>query len=127
MFRVLLTAVLLAGACGFAGADPLNGADNDLACARIAVLIDDSVSLGLAPRIERAFTLTLSAASSAAHHGQNVRALTLLRTFRSEVRGVVRAKRLRADAAQTLIAQVEETIAVLSMSTDTEDRTAKNE
>ena len=67
--------------------------------------MDESAALSLPVRVERAFRLTLHAANDALREGEISRALTLLlRTFTFEVRGVKRAKRLHADAADVLIA-----------------------
>jgi hypothetical protein len=81
---------------------------------QIAALIDTSAALGLPTRIERAFLLTLRTASDAYHQGDMQRALTLLRTFRYEVRSVRRAKRLPADTADILLARSEDAIRSLS-------------
>jgi len=115
VFRhLVIAAVLLGGAHGSAGADPMDAGSADPVCAQIEALIEESIALKLSPRVERAFTLTLHAADAAVHDGQNGRALTLLRTFAFEVRGVTRAKRLSEDAAQALTARAESAIRVLS-------------
>jgi hypothetical protein len=130
MFRhLVIAAALVASARGLAGADPVNVGSAEPVCAQITALLDESVALKLSPRVERAFTLTLQAADAAVHDGHNGRALTLLRTFAFEVRGVTRAKRLEEDAAQALIAGTEAAIGRLmsATNTDTEKRRAKNE
>lgn len=81
---------------------------------QIAALIDMSAALELPTRVERAFLLTLRTAGSAYHHGEIQRALTLLRTFAFEVRGVRRANRLPPDSADMLLARAEDAIRYLS-------------
>jgi hypothetical protein len=80
----------------------------------ITALIDTSAALGLPTRVERAFLLTLRTAVDACHQGELRRALTLLRTFSFEVRGVARAKRLRTETADMLLARTEHAIRYLS-------------
>jgi len=109
--------LLLLAALGIATAQPLDGlAPEDPAHIQISTLIQESASLSLPVRVDRAFRLTLNAAHDALREGQVSRALTLLRTFTFEVRGVKRAKRLRADVADALIARAEEAIGALSAS-----------
>jgi hypothetical protein len=118
MFRRIFAAViLLLVALGVASAQPLDGAaPDDAAYIKIAALIQDSAALSLPLRVERAFMLTLNAANDALLQGQHRRARTLLRTFMYEVRGVKRAKRLRPEAADVLIARAEEAIGSLRRS-----------
>jgi len=112
--RTLAVVLLLLGALGVATAQPLDGlAPENPASGQITTLMQESAALSLPVRVERAFSLTLNAAHDALREGQVSRALTLLRTFAFEVRGVKRAKRLRADAADALLARVEEAIAAL--------------
>ena len=112
MFRIVLLVVLLiVTARGIAAADPPDRTADD-AYNYIEAIIDESAALSLPIRVERAFNLTLHAASDAFREGRTARAVVLLRTFTFEVRGVKRAKRLRAEAADVLIA-AEEAIAVL--------------
>ena len=115
--RTLAVVLLLLGALGVATAQPLDGlAPEDPAHIQISTLIQESAALSLPVRVDRAFRLTLNAAHDALREGQVSRALTLLRTFTFEVRGVKRAKRLRADVADALIARAEEAIGALSAS-----------
>ena len=114
MFRALLVGlVVLVSLRGIAAAHPPDLAPDDVAGVYIASLIDESTALSLPVRVERAFLVTLRAAADALRRGEASRALTLLRTFAFEVRGVKRARRLRAEAADTLIARAEEAIVVL--------------
>jgi hypothetical protein len=87
--------------------------ESDDSC-RIAALIETSAALGLPARVERAFLLTLRTASDAYHQGEIQRARTLLRTFSFEVRSVKRAKRVRAETADMLLARTEDAIRYLS-------------
>ena len=107
MFRRIFVAVLLLlAALGVATAQPLAGpAPGEPAHIQVAALIQESIALGLPPRVEHALMLTLRAAQDAVVEGQTTRALTLLRTFAFEVRGVKRAKRVPADTADALIAR----------------------
>lgn len=115
MLRTLLLLILvLIGSHGIAAADPPDTAADDPACRRIAALIDESAALLLPVRVKRAFTLTLLAASDAAHKGEYAKALTLLRTFTFEVRGVTRAHRLRPEAADLLLTRAQEAIGALA-------------
>jgi Flp pilus assembly pilin Flp len=65
------------------------------------------------PRVEHALMLTLLAARIAALVGQWSWAVTLLRTFAFEVRGVKRAKRVPAGTADALIARAVEVMGTL--------------
>jgi hypothetical protein len=113
MFRRIFVAVLLLlAAFSVATAQPL-AAPQDPAHVQIAALIQEGAALGLPARVEHALTLTLRAAQDAVLNGQTSRARTLLRTFAFEVRGVRRAKRLPADAADALIARALETMGTL--------------
>jgi hypothetical protein len=115
--RTLAVVLLLLGALGVATAQPVDGlAPGDSAHIQITTLMQESAALSLPVRIDRAFKLTLSAAHDALREGEVSRALTLLRTFAVEVRGVKRAKRLRADVADALIARTEEAIGALGAS-----------
>jgi hypothetical protein len=115
--RTLAVVLLLLGALSVATAQPVDGlAPEDAVHIQITTLMQESASLSLPVRVDRAFMLTLSAAHDAIREGQVSRALTLLRTFTFEVRGVKRAKRLRADVADALIARAEEAIGALSAS-----------
>jgi hypothetical protein len=112
--RVFAAVLLLLAALGVATAQPLDEpAPQDAARIQIAVLIQESEALGLPARVEHALMLTLRAAEDAVHEGQRSRALTLLRTFAFEVRGVKRAKRLSAGAADALIARAVEAMGTL--------------
>ena len=114
MLHTLLAAVLVLFASrGIAAAHPPDPAPDADASNRIASLIDESTALSLPGRVERAFLLTLHAANEALRQGEVSHAVTLLKTFAFEVRGVKRAKRLRADAADVLIARAEEAIGLL--------------
>ena len=116
MLRTLLLILFcLIAARGLAAADPPD-AGHDPAVSRIAALVDESAALSLPVRVERAFNLTLHAANDALRRGETGRAMVLLRTFTFEVRGVKRAKRLHADAADLLIAKAEDAIASLGQS-----------
>ncbi len=106
--------LLLAGSHGIAAADPQGTSADDPGCRQIAALIDESAALSLPARVERAFRLTLVAAGDAAHKGDFAKALTLLRTFTFEVRGVTRARRLRPEAADLLLARAEEAMGALA-------------
>ena len=114
MFRTLLLVVLLliAGR-GAAAADPPDRTADDPAYNYIAAIIDESAALSLPVRVERAFNLTLYAASDAFREGKTASAVVMLRTFTFEVRGVKHARRLRAEAADLLIARAEEAIDAL--------------
>jgi hypothetical protein len=113
MIRKLLAAgLLLLWACGVAIAQP--GAPPDPVYGHIAALMHESAALVPPGRVERALMLTLRAAQDAAREGHISTALTLVRTFAFEVRGVKRAKRLSADAADVLIARAEDAIRYLS-------------
>ena len=115
--RTLAVVLLLLGALGVATAQPVDGlVPEDPARIQITTLIQESAALSLPVRVDRALRLTLNAAYDALREGQVSRALTLLRTFTFEVRGVKRAKRLRADVADALIARAEEAIGALSAS-----------
>lgn len=106
--RIFVAVLLLLAALGVATAQPLDGvAPEDPVHAQIAALIDESAALALPVRVERALMLTLRAARGAVDEGQMSTALILLRTFTFEVRGVKRAKRLPAGAADALIARAE--------------------
>ncbi len=112
--RIFVAVLLLLAALGVATAQPLAGlAPQDPAHIQIAALIQESAALGLPARVEHALTLTLRAAQDAVLKGQRSRALTLLRTFAFEVRGVRRAKRLPPDAADALIARAVEAMGTL--------------
>jgi hypothetical protein len=114
MLHTLLAVLLVLFASrGVAAAHPPDPAPVEEASHRIAILIDESAALSLPPRVERAFLLTLHAAGEAIRQGQVSQALTLLRTFAFEVRGVKRARRLRADTADALIARAEDVIRTL--------------
>ena len=103
---------MMAAAVAVASAQPLSPASDD-SC-QIAALIDTSAALGLPTRVERAFLLTLRTAGDAYHQGDIHGALTLLRTFSFEVRGVKRAKRVPAETADMLTARAEDAIRYLS-------------
>jgi hypothetical protein len=108
--------VLLNVARGVAAADPPDFTADDPAYNSIAALIGESAAMSLPGRIERAFTLTLHAALAAYREGQAARATILLKTFAFEVRGVNRARRLPAGAADLLIARAEDAIGALGRS-----------
>jgi hypothetical protein len=115
--RTFAVVLLLLGALGVAIAQPLDGlAPEDAAHVQITTLIQESAALSLPVRVDRALRLTLNSAHDALREGQVSRTVTLLRTFTFEVRGVKRAKRLRADVADALIARAEEAIGALSAS-----------
>lgn len=115
MIRKLLAAgLLLLGACGIAVAQPSGAPADDPAHVHIAALMEESTALALPDRVERALMLTLRAAQDAVRQGHMSTALTLVRTFAFEVRGVRRAKRLPAGAADALIARAEDAIRYLS-------------
>jgi hypothetical protein len=110
MFRIaLVMLVFLLAARGQAAAGPTE----EPASSCIEALIDESAALALPARVERAFTLTLYAAHDALRDGDTTRAMILLRTFTFEVRGVKRAKRLRPESADMLIAKADEAIETL--------------
>ena len=112
--RIFVAVLLLLAAFGVATAQPLAGlAPQDPAHIQIAALIQESASLGLPARVEHALTLTLRAAEAAALEGQWSRALTLLRTFAFEVRGVKRAKRVPPGTADALIARAVQVMGTL--------------
>jgi hypothetical protein len=112
--RTLAVVLLLLAALGVATAQPLEGsASGDPAHMQITALMRESAAMALPPRVERAFMLTLRAANDAYLQGEIPRALTLLRTFAFEVRGVKRARRLPPDVADTLIARAGEAIGAL--------------
>ena len=114
MRHTLLAALLVLFASrGVAAAHPPDPAPEEEASGRIAFLIDESAALSLPLRVERAFLLTLHAANDALRRGHVSQAVTLLNTFAFEVRGVKRAKRLRAEAADALIARAEDVIRTL--------------
>jgi len=117
MLRTLLLILFcLIAARGLAAADPPDAAADDPTVSCIAALVDESAALSLPVRVERAFKLTLHAANHALRQGETGRAMVLLRTFTFEVRGVKRAKRLHAEAADMLIAKAEEAIVTLEQS-----------
>ena len=105
--------LVLLGA-GHAAANPPESGPVNPAQAHVAALIDESAALSLPPRVERAFLLTLRAADDALRQGESSRARILLKTFAVEVRGVKRARRLPADAADALIARAEAAIETCS-------------
>lgn len=114
MLRPLLVAVLaLFASCGMAAAEPEVPVPDGAVGAHINALIDESAALSLPVRVERAFLLTLHAAGDAVRQGDVSNAHTLLRTFVFEVRGVTRAKRLRPEVADALVARAEEAIGAL--------------
>jgi hypothetical protein len=114
MLRIPALLLALLTCChGIATAAP-DDAVPDSACSKIAALIDQSAALSLPPRVERAFTLTLMEADHAAHSGDHIKALTLLRTFTFEVRGAKRVHRVPPQAADVLIAGAQEAIVALS-------------
>lgn len=104
---VLIACFLIIASRGIAAAHPPDAAPDPSLAASIAALIADSAALSLPARVERAFLLTLRAAEDALRQGEIVRAQTLLRTFAFEVRGVKRARRVRPDVADVLIARTE--------------------
>jgi outer membrane PBP1 activator LpoA protein len=110
MVRSLIIVLLVLLGAGAALAYPPDSAPPNPAQAQVAALIDESGALSLPPRVERAFLLTLLAADAALRQGESSRARVLLNTFAIEVRGVKRARRLRADAADALIARAEAAI-----------------
>jgi hypothetical protein len=112
--RTFAAVLLLLAALGVATAQPLDGvAPRDAAHVQIAALIQESIAMEMPPRVEHALTLTLHAAHNAALQGQRSRALTLLRTFAFEVRGVKRAKRVPAGSADALIARAVQVMGTL--------------
>ena len=112
--RIFVAVLLLLAAMGVATAQPLAGlAPQEPAHIQIAALIQESAALGLPARVEHALTLTLRAAQDAALEGQWSRALTLLRTFAFEVRGVKRAKRVPPSTADALIARAVQVMGTL--------------
>ena len=115
MFRALTFVAFIAVAQpALATAQSLPEAPDD-AC-QITALIQTSAALELPTRVERAFLLTLRTARDAYHRGEMPRAVTLLRTFASEVRSVKRAKRLPPDSADMLLARTEDAIRELARS-----------
>jgi len=114
MVHILLAVVVVLFASrGVAAAYPPDPAPDGEASGHIAFLIDESAASSLPLRVERAFLLTLHAAGDAVRQGHISQALTLLRTFAFEVRGAKRAKRLRAETADALIARAENVIRTL--------------
>ena len=114
MLRIpALLLALLTCSHGIATAGP-GDAVSDPACSKIAALIDESTALSLAPRVERALTLTLIEADNAAHGGDHVKALTLLRTFTFEVRGAKRAHRVPSGAADVLLARAQDAMRAIA-------------
>jgi hypothetical protein len=112
--RIFVAVLLLLVALGVATAQPLDGlTPRGPAHVQIAALIQESAAMELPPRVERALILTLRAAQDAVLEGQGSRALTHLRTFAFEVRGVKRAKRVPARTADALIARVTQVIGTL--------------
>ena len=117
MVRTLLAVVLvLFAARGVAAAYPPDPAPADDALICVASLATESAGMSLPGRVERAFLLTLHAADDALRRGDIPQAITLLRTFAFEVRGVKRSKRLGPEAADTLIAHAEDVIEALRRS-----------
>lgn len=109
--RTFAAVLLLLAALGVATAQPLDGlVQEDPARVKITALIQESATLALPARVERALMLTLHAAEKALHEEQNENAAVLLRTFAFEVRGITRAKRLPAETADALIARAEDAI-----------------
>ena len=114
MVRTLMAVVLVLFAPrGVAAAYPPDPAPDAEASSYVASLIDDSAAMALPIRIERAFLLSLNAAGEALRRGDASQAAKHLKTFAFEVRGVKRARRLRADTADMLIARAEAAIVVL--------------
>ena len=114
MVRTLLVAALvLSASSGMASAQPVDAVAAGAASSHISALIDRSAALALPARIERAFMLTLHAAGDALGQGDAAKALTLLKTFAFEVRGVKRARRIRADVADDLVARAGEAMSAL--------------
>ena len=111
--RLVVAVLLLLAALGVATAQPLAGTLRDPAHVQIAALIQESIAMEMPPRVEHALVLTLRAAHDAALEGQRSRALTLLRTFAFEVRGVKRAKRVPARTADALIARAVQVMGTL--------------
>ena len=112
--RIFVAVLLLLAALGVATAQPLEGvAPRDPAHVQIAALIQESIAMEMPPRVEHALMLTLRAAQNAALEGRRARALTLLRTFAFEVRGVKRAKRVPARTADALIARAVQVMGTL--------------
>lgn len=112
--RLFVAVLLLLAALGVATAQPLAwGTSLDPAHVQIAALIQESIAMEMPPRVEHALMLTLHAARNAALEGQRSRALTLLRTFAFEVRGVKRAKRVPAGTADALIARAVQVMGTL--------------
>ena len=114
MLRSLVIVLIVLLAAGRAAAHPPDSAPVNPAQAHVAALMDESAALSLPPRVERAFLLTLRAADDALRQGEPSRARILLKTFAVEVRGVKRARRLAADAADALIARAEAAIETCS-------------
>ena len=113
--RICAVVFLLLAALGVATAQPLDArASEEAAHLDITALIQQTTALALPARVERAFMLTLNAASDAYLHGEFARTVTLLRTFTYEVRSVKRAKRLPPATADALIARAELAIGTLS-------------
>ena len=111
-WTLLIAVLMVAGFhCLAAAAQPES--DDPPACRFITALVDESAGLSLPIRVERAFALTLLAANDALHQGDRGKALTLLRTFIFEVRGVKRAQRLNPEAADALVARAEKAIGAL--------------
>ena len=111
--RLVVAVLLLLAALGVATAQPLASTLGDPAHVQIAALIQESIAMELPPRVEHALMLTLRAAQDAALEGQRSKALTLLRTFAFEVRGVKRAKRVPARTADALIARAVQVMGTL--------------
>jgi hypothetical protein len=112
--RIFVAVLLLLAALGVATAQPLDGVSpRDAAHVQIAALIQESIATEMPPRVAHALMLTLHAAQNAALEGQRSRALTLLRTFAFEVRGVKRAKRVPAGTADALIARAVQVMGAL--------------
>ena len=112
--RLVFAVLLLLAALRVATAQPLAGTLRDPAHVQIAALIQESIAMEMAPRVEHALMLTLRAAQDAALEGQTSRALTLLRTFAFKVHGVKRAKRVPARTADALIARAVQVIGYTS-------------
>ena len=110
---VLIASLLLFAARGIAAAHPPDAAPQEPPSTQIEALIAGSTALSLPVRVERALLLTLHAAADALRNGEMSKVQMLLKTFAVEVRGVKRAKRVRADAAEALIASAEEVIGAL--------------
>jgi hypothetical protein len=113
MFRTFVFVAFMAVAASAAAA-PQSPPQAPRDSCEIAALIDASAALGLPARVERAFLLTLRTAGDAYHRGEIQRAVTLLKTFSFEVRGVKRARRLPPDTADMLLARTEDAIRYVS-------------